>query len=148
MTEVSMPNRGNFPKWYRFLNRTTTNFSRLTVHWCCKVKRGLNSSKALSVREMALYPKVKDELVKHFIIRRMCIRSNDQWYEAPCISNSWGKFKIMLIMFAEPPLGGSWGGRSSGPTRDHRVPGQIFRIHLKRVKRSKCLSYLPPKGVL
>jgi hypothetical protein len=36
----------------------------------------------------------------------MCVRSNDQWYEAPCISNSWGKFQIMFIMFAEPPLGG------------------------------------------
>jgi hypothetical protein len=25
--------RGKLPKSYRFLNRTTTNFSRLTVHW-------------------------------------------------------------------------------------------------------------------
>jgi hypothetical protein len=31
------------------------------------VKRGLNSSRALSVREMALDPKVKDELVKHIL---------------------------------------------------------------------------------
>jgi hypothetical protein len=31
------------------------------------VKRGLISSRALSVREMALDPKVKDELVKHIL---------------------------------------------------------------------------------
>jgi hypothetical protein len=31
------------------------------------VKRGLNSSRALSVREMALDPKVKDELLKHIL---------------------------------------------------------------------------------
>jgi hypothetical protein len=42
------------------------------------VKRGLNSSRALSGREMALDPKVKDELVKHFIFRRMCVLSSDQ----------------------------------------------------------------------
>jgi hypothetical protein len=31
------------------------------------VKRGLNSSRALSDREMALDPKMKDELVKHIL---------------------------------------------------------------------------------
>jgi hypothetical protein len=40
----------------------------------------------------------------------MSVRYNDQWYEAPCISDSWGKFQIMFIMFAEPPLGWGWGG--------------------------------------
>jgi hypothetical protein len=31
------------------------------------VKRGLNISRAMSVREMALDPKLKDELVKHIL---------------------------------------------------------------------------------
>jgi hypothetical protein len=65
----------------------------------------------------------------------VCVRFNDQWYAAPCISDSWGKFQFMF------PLGGG----SPCSTRDHQVPDQIFRIH---INRSKYLSYLPPKGVL
>jgi hypothetical protein len=43
------------------------------------VKRGLNSSRALGVREMALDPKVKDELGKYIFYSQECvIRSNDQ----------------------------------------------------------------------
>jgi hypothetical protein len=37
------------------------------------VKRYLNSSRALSVREMALDPKVKDELVKHILYLEECV---------------------------------------------------------------------------
>jgi hypothetical protein len=37
------------------------------------VKRGLNSSRALSGREMALDPKVKDELVKHILYFEECV---------------------------------------------------------------------------
>jgi hypothetical protein len=37
------------------------------------VKRGLNSSRALSGREMALDPKVKDELVKHILYLEECM---------------------------------------------------------------------------
>jgi hypothetical protein len=37
------------------------------------VKRGLNSSRALSVGEMALYPKVKDELIKHILYLEECV---------------------------------------------------------------------------
>jgi hypothetical protein len=37
------------------------------------VKRGLNSSRALSGREMALDPKVKDELVKHILYLEECV---------------------------------------------------------------------------
>jgi hypothetical protein len=42
-------------------------------------ERGLNSSRALSGREMALDPKVKDELVKYILYLEECVvRSNDQ----------------------------------------------------------------------
>jgi hypothetical protein len=37
------------------------------------VKRGLNSSRALSVREMASDPKVKDELVNHILYLEECV---------------------------------------------------------------------------
>jgi hypothetical protein len=37
------------------------------------VKIGLNSSRALSGREMALDPKVKDELVKHILYLEECV---------------------------------------------------------------------------
>jgi hypothetical protein len=37
------------------------------------VKRGLNSSRALSGREMASDPKVKDELVKHILYLEECV---------------------------------------------------------------------------
>jgi hypothetical protein len=37
------------------------------------VKRDLNSSRALSGREMALHPKVKDELVKHILYLEECV---------------------------------------------------------------------------
>jgi hypothetical protein len=37
------------------------------------VKRGLNSSRALSGREMALDPKVKDELVKYILYLEECV---------------------------------------------------------------------------
>jgi hypothetical protein len=37
------------------------------------VKRGLNSSRSLSGREMALDPKVKDELVKHILYLEECV---------------------------------------------------------------------------
>jgi hypothetical protein len=37
------------------------------------VKRGLNSSRALSGREMALDPKVKDEFVKHILHLEECV---------------------------------------------------------------------------
>jgi hypothetical protein len=37
------------------------------------VKRGLNSSKALNDREMALDTKVKDELVKHILYLEECV---------------------------------------------------------------------------
>jgi hypothetical protein len=37
------------------------------------VKRGLNSSRALSGREMALDPKVKDELVKPILYKEECM---------------------------------------------------------------------------
>jgi hypothetical protein len=38
-----------------------------------KVKRGLNTSRAPSGREMALDPKVKDELVKHILYEKECV---------------------------------------------------------------------------
>jgi hypothetical protein len=37
------------------------------------VKRGLNSSRALSGRKMALDPKVKDELAKHILYEEKCV---------------------------------------------------------------------------
>jgi hypothetical protein len=37
------------------------------------VKRGLNSSRALSGREMALDPKVKDDFVKHILYLKECV---------------------------------------------------------------------------
>jgi hypothetical protein len=37
------------------------------------VKRGLNSSRALIGREMALDPKVKDELIKHNLYLEECV---------------------------------------------------------------------------
>jgi hypothetical protein len=37
------------------------------------VKRGLNNSRALSGREMALDPKVKDELVKYILYLEECV---------------------------------------------------------------------------
>jgi hypothetical protein len=37
------------------------------------VKRGLNSSRALSVKEMASDPKVKDVLVKHILYLEECV---------------------------------------------------------------------------
>jgi hypothetical protein len=37
------------------------------------VKRSLNSSRTLSGREMALDPKVKDELVKHVLYLEECV---------------------------------------------------------------------------
>jgi hypothetical protein len=37
------------------------------------MKRGLNSSRALSVRGMALDPKVKDELVKQILYLEECV---------------------------------------------------------------------------
>jgi hypothetical protein len=37
------------------------------------VERGLNSSRALSVTEMALDPKVKVELVKHILYLEECV---------------------------------------------------------------------------
>jgi hypothetical protein len=52
-----------------------TQFSKLTFQWHMKgkVKRGLNSSRALSGREMALDPKVKDKLVKHILYLEECV---------------------------------------------------------------------------
>jgi hypothetical protein len=37
------------------------------------VKRGLNSSKTLNGREMALEPKAKDEFVKHILYLEECV---------------------------------------------------------------------------
>jgi hypothetical protein len=37
------------------------------------VKRGLNSSRAMRGREMALDPKVKDELVQHILYKEECV---------------------------------------------------------------------------
>jgi hypothetical protein len=37
------------------------------------VKRGLNRSRALGGRKMALDPKVKDELVKHILYLKQCV---------------------------------------------------------------------------
>jgi hypothetical protein len=37
------------------------------------VERGLNSSRALNGREMALDPKVKDELGKHILYLEECV---------------------------------------------------------------------------
>jgi hypothetical protein len=38
-----------------------------------KVKRGLNSLRTLGGREIALDPKVKDELVKHILYLEKCV---------------------------------------------------------------------------
>jgi hypothetical protein len=64
-------------KWNIGFNEICEKYSipKLTFHGHLKgkVKRGLNSSKALDVREMALDPKVKDVLVKHTLYLEECV---------------------------------------------------------------------------
>jgi hypothetical protein len=131
----------NHNKWnigfYKFCEKYS--IPKLTFQWHLKdkVKSGLNIWKTLNGREVALGQKVKDELVKmYFIYRRMCVRSNDQWCEAPCNSYSWDKFQIAFIMFAVSAFRRGLRGLQPRLNKEPASPGQIFRIHLKRIKRS------------